>query len=307
MTGSHSEICFEVTVSDTLRDLLKQARSARSAPFGASPDESSTRNGTTGNGSAGFAEPVATTQREAPAVVGTFAPVAHALPDTAPSMAENAARDPAVAAAQETHWRPVALRRDGRRPVRFHGMLVFEAHYGAHQGAQRGGLAAVSPGCHDHNQDHAPADIVGRRTGRGSLALFVARSGEIYAAIAFDPPPCTAARPVRRVHKVDAPEAFRAFVRECGPEACFAVAPDVIRGLKGPFTRVADAPRPASVTAPDMTGPEVMGPEVMGPEVMGPEVIGPDISQQAALGPVLSAMRAEFDTLTETCLRSGQY
>jgi hypothetical protein len=295
MTGSHSEICFEVTVSDTLRDLLKQARSARPAPFGASPDERSTRNGTTGNGSAGFAEPVATTQREAPAVVGAFAPVAPPLPDTAPLMAENSARDPAVATAQETHWRPVALRRDGRRPVRFHGMLVFEAHYGAYHGPQRGGSAAVSPGCHD--QDYASADVVGGRTGRGSLALFVARSGEIYATIAFDPPPCTAARPVRRVHKVDAPEAFLAFVRECGPEACFAVAPDALRGPGGPFTRIAGAPRPASVTASDM----------MGPELMGPELIEPDIPQQAALGPVLSAMRAEFDTLTETCLRSGQY
>ena len=99
-------------------------------------------------------------------------------------------------------WRNIALRRDGRRPSRFRGMLLWT------ETARRAGA------------DHKECDPGGR-----SLRVYTTDDGRVVAQLSFEPSEDLAARPVYRTAWLEDLDDLARFLTETGPEACFAVDP----------------------------------------------------------------------------------
>ena len=107
-----------------------------------------------------------------------------------------------VRPARSGPWRDVALRRDGRRPFRFRGMLLMEETA--------------------RQADHAPQ---GGASGSRCFSVFATEDGRVVAHLAFEPPEDLAARPVYRAAELSGQDDLIRFLSETGPETCFAVDP----------------------------------------------------------------------------------
>ena len=119
-------------------------------------------------------------------------------------------------------WEQCSLRRDGARPDRFRGALLFEVTSGAD-----------------------PA------TGR--LRLFATADGEAVAHLAYHPPETLPARPVFRTARITSAESLWRFVSDTGPEACFAVCGS--GGEEPAYRKACDALR-LPVELPGLAAPE---------------------------------------------------
>jgi hypothetical protein len=142
------------------------------------------------------------------------------MPDTGPETGTaSAAVDPDGPPREraDPDWPVVRLRCDGRRPLRFSGLLV----------ARQDDVIPVSVG---------PASVAVRR----ELALYASRDGGAIVQVVFEPPDEQPARPVHRTHRLAGTGDLTAFLAVTGPETCFAVSrtPVQVR-RRGP---VADGP-----------------------------------------------------------------
>ncbi|MDG4648429.1 hypothetical protein P6F26_08225 [Roseibacterium sp. SDUM158017] len=108
------------------------------------------------------------------------------------------------------HGRRFSLRRDGRRPMRFSGLLV---------------------ACQDEVVTLAVDDRTVPVT--RSLALYATDVGGTVAHVVCRPPDGHAAHAVHRAAMLDRPADLAALLASAGPEACFAVSTAPVRRLGG--------------------------------------------------------------------------
>lgn len=122
------------------------------------------------------------------------------LDKIAPSVIAPSVREPAdrskPMAQDVAGWERIVLRRDGRRPLRFLGLLLWS-------------MAQQTP-----------------RAGTVTLDLFLGSGGEIYAHGSITPSSVFPAREVMIGHRIDTVCAMEEFLSACSPEHCILAHPD---------------------------------------------------------------------------------